>query len=55
MTIASDDFQKRVKMQMEMAKKLAKSMSLTQLTQFDTDKINQELSNIPLKIEETID
>ena len=40
---------------MEVAKKLAKSMASLQIKQFDTDRISQELSNIPLKIEETID
>jgi hypothetical protein len=40
---------------MKLAKQLAKANALAQLGQFDTDKINQQLADIPLKIDETID
>ena len=53
--MASDKFHQLVKVYMELAKKLAVSNSLSQLGQFDTDKINQQLADIPLKIDETID
>jgi hypothetical protein len=53
--MASDKFHQLVKVYMELAKKLAKANSLSQLGQFDTDKINQQLADIPLKIDETID
>lgn len=54
-TMASDKFHQLVKVYMELAKKLAMANSLSQLGQFDTDKINQQLADIPLKIDETID
>jgi hypothetical protein len=53
--MASDKFHQLVKVYMELAKKLAMANSLSQLGQFDTDKINQQLADIPLKIDETID
>jgi hypothetical protein len=53
--MASDKFHQLVKVYMELAKKLANANSLSQLGQFDTDKINQQLADIPLKIDETID
>lgn len=54
-TKADDLFKKKVEAFMKLANKLAKGMALQQLGQFDTDKINQQLSEIPLKIEEKID
>lgn len=40
---------------MKLAKLKVKLKASTQLNNFSTDKINQELANIPLKIEEKID
>lgn len=54
-TAADDAFAKNVKVQMELAEKLAKMKAALQIKQFDADKISQQLSDIPLKIEDKID
>ena len=55
MTEATNEYAKLVKMYMSLAKRLAKLYSLDLTKSFDSDKISQELANIPVKIEEKID
>ena len=55
LTEANDDYTKRVAAHMKLAKVKVKLKASTQLNNFSTDKINQELANVPLKIEEKID
>ena len=54
-TKADELFKKKVETFMKLANQLAKGMALQQLGQFDTDIVNQKLSEIPLMIEEKID
>lgn len=48
-------FQESVNLQMKAARELAKLKALGQNIQFDTDAIRRKLSDVPLKIDETID
>ena len=52
---ADDEYAKLVAVQMKLAKLKVKQLASTQQNSFSTDKINQELANVPLKIEEKVD